>query len=70
MTKVVKFWKRYNTWQTVIKVLTPIASGELIAFFAKFELPNWVHGIAGFIAVLLFYLKMFVKDENKDGIID
>ena len=70
MTKVVKFWKRYNTWQTVIKILTPIASGELIAFFVNFELPTWVHVFVGCIAVALFYLKMFVKDENKDGIID
>lgn len=65
-----KWYKKYNTWQTVIKVLTPIASGELLAFFINFELPHWVHIMAGSVAVVLFYLKIFVKDENNDGIID
>lgn len=70
MTKVIKWYKKYNTWQTVISVLSPIAGGEVVAFFTGFALPTWVHVTVGFIAVALFYLRMFAVDKNGNGIID
>lgn len=70
MTKVIKWYQKYNTWNTVLMVLTPISSGELIAFFANIELPSWVHVVVGLCAGVVLYLKMFMKDENHNGIID
>lgn len=65
-----KWFKRMKMWQVITAVLTPIASGELLAFFAKIELPVWVHVTVGVCAVVTFYIKIFIKDVDGDGIID
>ena len=70
MTKVIKWYKKYNTWNTVLMVLTPISGGEIIAFFSHVEIPVWAHAIVGVCAGLVLYMKMFMKDENNNGIID
>lgn len=69
MSKV-KWHHKVNTWNKVIMYLSPLAGGEVLALFANFPLPVWVHGVVGVSAAVVLYLKMFVKDENKDGIID
>lgn len=65
-----KWYKRYNTWNTVLMILTPIASGEILAMFAHIELPTWVHIAVGIASGLVLYLKMFLKDDNHNGIVD
>lgn len=68
--KAVRWYQSMKTWKVVMAVLTPVASGEVLAFFAKVELPVWVHTLVGGSALLLLYVKIFVKDENNDGIVD
>jgi hypothetical protein len=68
--KIVKWYKRVKTWKVVLGIITPIASGELLAFFADVVLPTWVHVAVGVAAILAFYLKMVVKDDNNNGIVD
>jgi membrane protein YqaA with SNARE-associated domain len=68
--KKIKWYHKVNTWNKVIVWLSPVAGGEILALFANVPLPNYVHVIFGCIAAFVFYLKMFVKDENKDGVID
>ena len=70
MTNVVKWYKKYDTWNRVIAILTPIAGGEIVAAFANVQLPTWVHVVVGFSALALLVLKVFVKDEDGDGILD
>ena len=69
MKKIKWHWK-VSSWNKVIMYLSPIAGGELAAFFTNYALPAWAHAVFGIAATIVLYLKMFVKDENKDGIID
>lgn len=70
--KKIKWHHKVNTWNKVIMYLSPLAGGEVLALFANFPLPTWVHGVVGVSAALVLYLKMFVTnaDKNNDGIID
>lgn len=70
MTKVIKWYQKYNTWNTVLGILTPIAGGELAAAFAGVQLPAWAHSIAGFCALAVIVLRVVVKDVDGNGIID
>jgi hypothetical protein len=65
-----KKWNKIDTWNKVIMVLTPIAGGEIVAFFNNITLPNWAHALVGISAAAVLYLKMFVKDEDRNGIVD
>lgn len=68
--KPIKWHWKVSSWNKVIMYLSPLAGGEVLALFANFTLPHWVHGVVGVAAAIVLYIKMFVKDENKDGIID
>lgn len=68
--KPIKWHHKVNTWNKVIMYLSPIAGGEIIAFFANVELPKWVHVSVGVVAAVVFYLKLFNKDQNGNGIVD
>jgi hypothetical protein len=69
MTKIVKFYKRIKFWEFISYIVTPIAAvGEgLILTFDG----HWLLHVLIFVAVALSaYAKAYVKDENKDGIVD
>jgi len=68
--KKVKWYQKVNSWNKVIMYISPLAGGEVLAFFANVDLPKWVHVAVGVITAFVFYLKMFNKDENKNGIVD
>jgi hypothetical protein len=68
--KKVKWYQKVNSWNKVIMYISPLAGGEVLAFFTNFALPAWVHAVFGVSATVVLYLKMFVKDENKNGVID
>lgn len=70
MTKVVKWYQKYNTWTTIMAILAPMAGGELVAAFTNFPLPVWVHGAVGICAFTLLVLKAVVKDVDGNGIVD
>ncbi len=70
MTRVAKWYKKYNTWKTIMGILTPIAGGEVVAAFANVHLPAWVHVTVGFCALALLVLKGVVKDDDGNGILD
>ncbi len=67
---VPRWYKKMAFWKVATLILAPIASGELLLFFTKFELPTWVHITVGVCAVISFYIKLFVKDEDGDGVVD
>jgi hypothetical protein len=68
--KVIRWYMKMKTWKVIFAILTPLASGEVIAFFTGVTLPSWVHVVVGVSAAFLLYAKLFIKDENNDGIID
>lgn len=65
-----KWYEKYNNWKTIFLVLTPIASGELLAYFSNVTLPTWVHVLVGCCAVFMFFAKTFIKDDNNNGKVD
>lgn len=68
--KVTRWYHRMKTWKVVTAILTPIATGEIIVAFSSVTIPTFVHVVIGVAALILLYIKIFVKDEDGDGIID
>lgn len=67
---IYKWYEKYNTWRTVISVLTPLATGEIAAFYGAITLPEWFHYIAGTAATLVLFVKLVFTDANNNGIVD
>lgn len=68
--KAVRWYRKMQTWTMIFAILTAIAGGEAFSYFAKIELPAFVHYIVGTCGALLVILKLIIKDVNNDGIVD
>jgi len=69
MTKVVRFWKRFSFWNKIRLTLGALGVKSEIILFVADSHPTWkiVAGIATFLTIAITY---FIKDDNKNNIVD
>jgi hypothetical protein len=69
MTKAVKWWKAFSFWDKVRVFLGAIGIGGEITIYVS-DVWVWWRAIAAIATGLSIWLTFFIKDENKNGVVD